>query len=574
MMATASDPRLSAPTARLFGLAPAAEAALLLVLYTALTALLFRFWLPTLGTDLIGPPEDNLQEFWNTWYGAIAADPGHFLATRLLRFPEGTPLVYHSFAYPQVAAVALWARLTGASAEALVPAQNLTLLASFPLAAAGAYYVARHFTGSALASLAGGFVFAFNPSHIEHVMHHAHVSQIEFIPYFVLVYLTALRRRSVALVCLAIALYALCALSCWYYLFYCAYFVVFHSLFIAVRERTWPAGWSLAVPVLTLAGVVVLLSPLLVPMVRAALGSASVYQPGGDLYVADVAAYLAFPPFHALGDAARGIYARLGTNEWEGTVYIGIVNLLLVGWLAWSRRELDRRLLAYLLAVSVLFAVLASGDSLHILGHRTVPMPGAVLSRLPFFKNVRTPSRAMVFVYLFLGVAVSYALAQLGRRARGLPARAAVVAASVLLVADFAPAHPLPVTPRVCPAGLAVIRDDPERGFGVLDLPSGTPRGYLAGNVYMFEQTCHGRPIMQGNISRDIPVSLRDQLNVSDLPAQIAQLKAAHVKYVVINRAPMGIALRRRPGDADLDAYATLLPVVYDGPDLSVYRVQ
>ena len=47
--------------------------------------------------------------------------------------------------------------------------------------------------------------------------------------------------------------FALSALSCWYYLFYCLYFLMFHLLYLRVHEHRWPRGWRLAAPALCLA---------------------------------------------------------------------------------------------------------------------------------------------------------------------------------------------------------------------------------------------------------------------------------------------------------------------------------
>jgi hypothetical protein len=52
----------------------------LFALFSALTAILFWQWLPHLHSALIGPPEDNMQDFWNTWYASVAKKPeGFFL---------------------------------------------------------------------------------------------------------------------------------------------------------------------------------------------------------------------------------------------------------------------------------------------------------------------------------------------------------------------------------------------------------------------------------------------------------------------------------------------------------------
>jgi hypothetical protein len=200
-------------------------------------------------------------------------------------------------------------------------------------------------------------------------------------------------------------------------------------------------------------------------------------------------------------------------------------------------------------------------------------MPDLVLSHLPFFKNVRTPARAIVFVYLFIAIGVGSATALAWRQPVGRIGRRGVAMVAVLIVLDFLPVGRLPMTPLVCSPGLAAIRDDPERGFGVFDLPSGQPAGYVPGNLYMFQQTCHGRPIAQGNTSRDVVGSLRDRLEVRDLQAQRRQLSGAKIKYIVINHAPMGMPLQWHAEDGRQVEYAAVYPVVYDGPDLTVLRV-
>lgn len=77
--------------------------------------------------------------------------------------------------------------------------------------------------------LFGGFVFAFNPWHVEQAMHHAHVASIEFLPVFVLSYLLALERKNLKWLGLAKLLYTLSVLCCWYFLFYGLYFLIFDS---------------------------------------------------------------------------------------------------------------------------------------------------------------------------------------------------------------------------------------------------------------------------------------------------------------------------------------------------------
>ncbi|MEI9887516.1 MAG: hypothetical protein WDN08_13635 [Rhizomicrobium sp.] len=536
-------------------------------LFAAVTAVLFWQCLPHLGSALIGPPEDNMQDYWNSWYAATATHPDFFFTT-LIRFPQGTWLHYHSFDYPQIALLILLTKIVGTSQASLVLLQNLTLLLTFPLSGAGAFYLARHFTRSDVAGAVGGFVFAFNPSHVAQALHHAHVASIEFLPVFVLCYLLALEKKSFGWLGGAILFWTLSALSCWYYLFYAGYFVIFHAVYLRVRDNKLPAGWRLFAPLAGAAGTALLLAPLIIPMMREA-SDPGIYGSGGNTFVADLAGYLAFPPAHLLGSWTRGLYASFTGNPWEATVYLGLVNVAALVFLWLRTRPAGDPVLRYVLWGMLVFCVLASGECLHVAGHvlTYLHLPDVVLSKLPFVANVRGPSRAIVMVYLFLGIGVGRAAALAWEDRHGPVLGGVLAAAAVLLLLDYYPAD-LPMTPVACPAGLAAIESDPEQGFGVLDLPG----GYVEGNAAMLAQTCHGRPIAQGNVSRRVVATLADQLDIRDLDAQRRQLAAARIKYIVIARPRDGM-FAWQAADGPRDLYPRRYPLVYDGPERTVLRV-
>ncbi|HXS06958.1 MAG TPA: hypothetical protein VN723_09220, partial [Rhizomicrobium sp.] len=296
--------------------------ATVLIGYAALTTLFFWQVLPHLSSALLGPPEDNFQDFWNSWYAA-KGHQGAFFFTSLIRAPEGVSLYYHSFAYPQVFAVWGLSRIFGTSLATLTLLQNLTNLASFPLAATGAFYLCRYLGAGRLGAAVGGFIFAFNPWHIAQVMHHAHVAGIEFLPCFVLCYLQALKRESYRWLAAAILFYALSALSCWYYLFYGLYFLAFHILYQRVHHHAWPRGWNLLAPAFCLAGAALMLAPLLLPMVASGFRD-SAYLQGGNVYVADLLGYTAFPPTHALWFLSKDLFDKFTGNSWEISAYLGL----------------------------------------------------------------------------------------------------------------------------------------------------------------------------------------------------------------------------------------------------------
>lgn len=543
------------------------EALAVLLAFTALTALYFWQVLPHLSTALLGPPEDNLQDFWNSWYAAIG-HKGDFFFTHLIRAPQGISLHYQSFAYPQVFAVWALSRIFGTSFSALTLLQNLTNLASFPLAGLGAYWLCRYLGTGRIGAAAGGFIFAFNPWHVAQAMHHTHVAGIEFLPFFVLCYLTALHRKSYAWLAGATGFFALSALSCWYYLFYCFYFIAFQLLYLRIREHRWPRGWQLAAPALCLGGSALLLAPLIAPMLQSGLHG-HVYQGGSNTFVADLLGYTAFPPTHLLAAVSANLFSHFTGNAWEDSVYLGLVNLALLAFGLWRASKSDRKMIWYALSGMLFFAVLASGQALHWRG-TTLPihMPDIALARLPFFANVRTPARAIVFVYLFLGVGVGMGVTVMRKISRSALASAGLSLVAVLMLLDFYPAH-LQTTAMNCAPGLRVLAKDPDRNFAILDLPY----GYRESNFYMAQQACHGRPIAQGIVARQLKPSLADHLIVTDLAAQRRQLQAAKIKYILLHHPKNGLFVWNRRFDGKLSDYRKTYTVVADGPDTTILKV-
>lgn len=538
----------------------------LFLAYAAITTLFFWTALPHLASAVLGPPEDNLTDFWNSWYVVFEADPHHLLHTTLLRFPEGTALTYHSFAYHHILAIVALVNVFGADRETITLFNNLTTLVSFPLAGLGAFLLVKKFTGNTAASVVGGFVFAFTPWHVAQALHHAGVAEIGFVPFFLYCYLEALERRSRRWLAGAVLTCALSALSCWYYLFYFAFFMAFHGIYVWLRTRNRPRGWQLWAPAGVMAGAVILLMPLIFPMFAGVGAERGAFREGWYTFGMDLTAYVVPAPEGLFGRWTASHYARLTGNSWELAGYLGLVNLGLLAWIWWKRRDARDETLHYVLAAMITFMVLASGVRLLIGGFNThIPMPDVVLSKLPVFYNLRTPSRCIIFVHLFLAVGVGYALSFLFHKMHDWRARGVAAGLVVLLVLDFLPVR-IAMTPTACSKALDVIRDDPERGFGVLDLP----KTYGVNVKAMLEQTCHGRPVVTAQISRVLAPSLMDRLALTDLAKQRQQLRAAHVKYIVLRPSP-ATPWPRREGSPAL--YLTAYQTVHRSDDLVLLKV-
>ncbi|MBI4423422.1 MAG: hypothetical protein HY554_06835 [Elusimicrobia bacterium] len=544
-------------------------------LYAGLTLLFFLPILGRLGSSLIGPPEDNMTDYWNTWHALVAVPEGlsRWFHTRLLFFPEGTDLHYNSVVYPNVALVFAALKLFGLSpADHLVALHNATILFSFFASALAAMYLSFHCTRNFPAALLGGYIFGFNPSHFAHSLHHAGVAIIQFIPVFVLFYLRYMERRRLRDFWLATASCVAIGLSFWYFLAYAFFFLIFDAAYrclrerrLLVREALLPCG---ALALTTLAA----LSPLLVPMIRTGWSNPRAYSGGFDVFVADVAGLVLFPPPHTLGLLTAELHRRLSGNLWEATVYLGLANLVLLGFFGLRKSREPSPLLRWCLWGGLAFFLVSAGATLHIFGRSVLPLPGLLLERLPLLGNLRAPSRAIVFVYLFLGLAVSVVMDRLfwpkdpatglgiPRLRRGLAA--ALVA--LLIVGDFF-AQATETTPVSLPPAYDAIERDGAGEFAILDWPA----TYHAAEYAMLFQTFHRRPIVGGVINRKIRRSYSDELSERELPSA-AELRSLGIKYLVMHKRFLGGPVNLVGG---VGKARRTLPLVYEDGEELVFRV-
>jgi hypothetical protein len=178
-------------------------------------------------------------------------------------------------------------------------------------------------------------------------------------------------------------------------------------------ESFWRSAQALMITVAVFA---VACLPLIAQAFRLALAGRYVSQtyfwrsaPRG----VDALAPLAGNPFHPLyGHAVTNFYQDLGLDRIEAVGWVGVVPLvvLLIGRGSWFDAEEARRWKIVL----IVFAVWALGPFLTLAGFDMgLPLPQAVARFLPLVENARMPGRAMVGVYLALGVLMSLRLAAL-----------------------------------------------------------------------------------------------------------------------------------------------------------------
>jgi hypothetical protein len=233
-------------------------------------------------------------------------------------------------------------------------------------------------------------------------------------------------------------------------------------------------------------------------------------------------------PFHPLlGGAVSSVYRTLGLDRIEAVAWIGLVPLgvLLTGRGRWFDGEEARRWKVVL----AVFAIFALGPFLTLAGYDLgLPLPQALARFVPLMENARMPGRAMVCVYLALGILMALRLGIVDRpssivhrldddrrstmadgRSTMADRRSTIHWSLIALLAlDYLHA-PIPLTALDRPAvyeHLGSIDDD----GAVIELPFGIGDGLSPGvgdqnRRILYYATIHGHPVIGGYIGRMPP---------------------------------------------------------------------
>ncbi len=526
--------------------------------YCLATLVFFYPQLADLSNSLIGPPEDNCMHYWSLdWDARALGSPAVGMEfSNMIFHPEGSSLLFHTHSFFNVFLNALLVKVMSP-----VLSYNLLILQTFPLAALGAFFLIRYLTGDPFASLAGGFIYGFNPSHYAHALHHINIATIQFLPFFILFYLKAIQKPTLRNIFAATLFFLLNSLCDWQYLIFAVLFMALVTVYLMIRRRTvWmPQIYAVS---LVIAGVPVLVQAgWLAAMARTMKGHyAEVALPLCQM--ADLFGLVVPHINHWLGNFSWiGRINRLYlSNEWEGTVYLGLVNLGLV-FLAW--RLIKTQAKKYLAGL-VHFAVLALGSPLTVLGHEfPLKLPFALLAQIPLMSLLRAPSRLIVFSYLFLGILTALALKELLGRIRSPRAFAVTFLAILgLIFADYYSVSDArtPVAPPPCFAALPRSGDP----YAILILPSDGG----VDKYYLMHQVAHGLPMVNGALARKIGKTLIDSLEMEDLLVQEARLLDARVRYIVFYKNFLA-----EDAPLVLDRYKAHYPAFFEDDENLVLKV-
>ncbi|MCB0060506.1 MAG: hypothetical protein KDE19_00255 [Caldilineaceae bacterium] len=597
---------------------------LVLCAYLLLTAVMTWPLVTQLTTAIPGDSFDGWQNYWNQWWIKVALvdrvqNP---FATDLLYYPTGVDLYFHTL-NPFNGVTTLPIQLS----MGLIPAYNAVIFLSWPLAGFGVYLLvyqllstkdtSHHRTqepqhaGSPKKGIMreplgcaahnpfppfiAGLIFTFSPFHMAHLLGHMQVMSLQWIPFYVLYLLRATRQaqagrswlRSALMAGLFLTLTGLCD---WYFVLYLFFFTGFVLLWqwgiLFTQPRTQPKRVAIRrffnlglAP--TVAGIVmlVLLSPLLVPMIRAATQFDFMVRPTSDLYIlsAGVMDFLIPNRLHTLWrPASFGWPGNQIAPVSERTIALGYVPLLLAAG-AWFAGGYRKQRTFWMLS-ALCFFLLALGPRWH-LGNITaadIPTPGhapvswtpfAVLNELiPFMRISRSVSRYALMVQLSVAVLAGLGLqALLARRLRRMWAPFVSSGLVIFILFEYWVA-PFPISPPDTPAFYQMVQTMPAPG-AVLNLPMNYDRpGYL---LY---QTVHQQPLTVAYISRDDPRTLTERIPLLQqfrhLGPDIIDIDPVTVGMTVLSDLGVGLVVQDRykmPGGREREYTAALADAIFAG---------
>jgi len=589
---------------------------LVLLGYLLLTILMTWPLVTQLTTAIPGDSFDGWQNYWNLWWikTALVDHQQTPFVTDLLYYPTGVGLYFHtlnSFNGLLTLPIQL--------SNSLFLAYNTVIFFSWAIGGYGVYLLVRSGefgVGSGQrvysafptphSAFVAGAIFTFAPFHMAHLLGHMQVLSLEWIPFYVLYLLKAVTHsragkpwvRHALMAGLFLTLTGLCD---WYFVLYLCFFT---GLFILWQFLPTPWGSvghsalrtphsALLPPLLAGAFMLLLLSPVLIPMVREAVQFSFMVRPTTDLYIfsASLLDFLVPNRLHTL--------FRPASLTWPGnqiapvserTISIGYIPLLLAGVAIWRWRRQSR----FWVVAAIFFLLLALGPRIH-LGNITeadIPVtmsttttewtPFALLNRtVPFMRISRSVSRYALMVQLCVAVLAGMGLNALLPRRRGVIASLLTGGVLLLILAEFWVA-PYPMSPPDTPAFYTQLRDMTDVR-GVLNLPMNYDRpGYL---LY---QTVHQKPLAVAYISRDDPRTLTERVPVlqhfrhlgSDIlavdPVQVGRtvLTDLGIDLVIQDRYKMPGGLERSYTEELANAIFADEPPLYVDDRITVHRVQ
>jgi hypothetical protein len=503
------------------------------------------------STHLLAGSWDTLFHYWNSWWvrQALATGQSPFYSQYIF-YPAGVSLVYNNFAWLNIAAWGLLEPWIGGLA-----AYNSPLLLNLALCGFSTFLLTRYLTGDKVAAFLAGVIYLCWPFRLSQ-LGHPNLISTQWIPLFLLFLIRTLRRGRWQDGVLTGVFLALTGYTRWQQLI--AIPIVGGIYLLCTLRNGW-ISQRRQMRALLLAGVVtgIALTPPVLLLVNQQLTAPAelVMKEEEISKQTDLLAYLTPSTSHpVMGSLAQTAYRRYYADRSSGrdySAYLGAIALLLALLAVWRARQAA---LPWAVMALVLL-LLALGPVLRINGrlYPAIPMPYQLAARLFLVRLLRFPDRLNMFLALPVAVLAGYGAAGLLSRVHRY-GMGIVIAVSGLLGAAILFDYlvvPVPLErPRVSSIYARLAEESGD--FAVLNLPIDPQKS----KPYMFAQTVHHRPILQGHTSRLPPGShayldhhpwlrvLRQhsEMNprLTDVSRQLASLAGDGVRYIILHKTEVG----------------------------------
>jgi len=445
-----------------------------------------------LSQRLIGNNLDNWIFYWNNWwFEQVIAEGQTWFYTPYLFYPQGTSLTTHSNSFLNSLLALIIKPLLGP-----VAAYNLVFLFGLWVSAVGMFLLVEDLTHVPSAAFLSGLIFTFAPYHLSQAWTHGHLGSIHWWPFYVLFLRRALRQRRIADAVLA-GLFA--ALNLWSGLQLAVLLALWTVAYVGwyiLRRRDDGTEYGLfclgVIRITCLVGIIalVLSAPVVLPVAREWNRATGAIFDESMTSQTDLLAYLLPPPYHPLvGPLVRPLYERFIDNR-EYIPYLGFTALgLSVASLSSRRKEARFWLLS-----AILWIVLAAGSALRLNGnlYPRIVLPYHLIRNVFPFSAIRAPDRMNLLVAFSVAISAGLGAAELVKQRRWL-----VVSLGLLVFIEYL-CIPTPMLDRPPDSPFLQQMAQEDTPYGVVDFPM----GYNAAQRWLYYQTLHGKPTVEGHVSR------------------------------------------------------------------------
>lgn len=534
---------------------PKIRIVLTVLVYAGLAVLVTWPLVAHITTLLPGTSDDVLVHYWNGWWVQQALGDGQNpLYSPYLFFPIGISLVTHNIAWFQVLPWLFLEPLLGG-----IAAFNLAILLNLTLCGCAVFWLSYRLTSHFGAAFLAGLVYLAWPFRLSQ-LDHPNLLATQWIPVFFLLLIYTLQRGRWRDAVLCGLLFALIGYTRWQLLIPATLMALAYVAWRTPKLLTSERHVAARLLAAGATAVILLLPPawLLFSQLESDTMSSNLFREGEESVMqTDVLAYLTPPasnPF--VGNQTQSLYDsyyadRSSSRRFPAYIGFTVLALAVLGLKFRSRRALPW------LTMGILLILLALGPLLRINGRffEYFPTLYQVLSPLGVVRLMRVPDRFNVTLALPISILAAYGatgVLERSRKSKRWLAAAVFASLTFLILVEYLM---IPVSLQNPNAGPSVLADQLATLPGdsaVLNLPMDP----LRSKIYMFEQTFHQRPIVQGKIARipddqyryiDANPLLRSlrQINefppeLTDVSRQLTRLNQDGVGYIILNKKLVG----------------------------------